>query len=231
MSTQKTTAWLAWSSGKDSAWALHILRQQGKVRVTALVTTISKVFHRVSMHGVRESLLGKQAKAIGLPLIPVYLPHPCTQEDYAAAMSGLVQQAARQGVRLFAFGDIFLEDVRQYREMQLRESGCTPLFPLWGQNTQVLAREMINQGLRAYITCLDPQKLPPALAGSSFDHAFIQKLPSGVDPCGENGEFHSFVCAGPMFSTPLGISPGVTLQREGFFFTDLQEDNGFQSAS
>ncbi len=217
----KPRAWVCWSSGKDSAWALHLARQQGEVEVVGLLTTVTAPYQRVSMHAVRDDVLAAQAEAAGLPLRRVPIPAPCSDEEYAAAMREAVADATAQGVTRMVFGDLFLEDVRAYREQQLAGTGIAPLFPLWGRPTAELAREMIAGGLVAYVTCLDPKTMPRELAGRRFDEEFLQSLPEGVDPCAENGEFHTCVVAGPMFRHPIPVRVGETVEREGFVFTDV----------
>jgi uncharacterized protein (TIGR00290 family) len=214
-------AWLAWSSGKDSAWALHVLRGSPDVEVVALLTTVNEVHDRVAMHGVRRSLLQAQADAVGLPLVTAPIPHPCSNEDYERIMSEVVLRAREEGVEAFAFGDLFLEDIRRYRESRLEGTGVRPLFPLWGRATTALAEEMIAGGLRAHVVTVDPRHLARGFAGRAFDHAFLADLPPGVDPCGENGEFHTFAWHGPMFRRPVEMRPGVVVEREGFVFADL----------
>jgi len=214
---------LSWSSGKDSAWALHRLRQTHPGAVAGLLTTVNESAGRVAMHAVREELLMAQAEGAGLPLHVVRIPSPCPNEVYAERMGDFVRTAAADGFTHVAFGDLFLEDVRRYREDNLRGSGLEPMFPLWGEPTARLAEEMIAGGLRGYLTCVDPRKLDRAFAGRAFDRALLAELPPSVDPCGENGEFHSFVCAGPMFTQPIAVEPGVVVEREGFVFADLQQ--------
>jgi uncharacterized protein (TIGR00290 family) len=214
-------AWLAWSSGKDSAWALHMVRLAGDFEVVALLTTVNRTHGRVAMHAVRESLLEMQAAAAGLPLVKVYIPSPCSNEIYERAMSEAMARAASEGVRHVIFGDLFLEDVRAYRESQLARCGMTPEFPLWGMETRTLAEGMIAGGLSAYLTCVDPRQLGREFAGRRFDARLLADLPAGVDPCGENGEFHTFACAGPMFSVDLAVTVGEIVEREGFVFADL----------
>jgi uncharacterized protein (TIGR00290 family) len=213
---------VSWSSGKDGSWALHVLRQRGDVELVGLVTTVNQTFGRVAMHGVRESLLERQAEAAGLPLWKVPLPHPCPNEAYDAAMTRLVERARAAGVEAMAFGDLFLEDVRAYRERQLAGTGIAPLFPLWGRSTAELAREMVAAGLRARLVCVDPRQLAADFAGRLFDAALLADLPTGVDPCGERGEFHTFCTAGPMFRTPIACEPGEVVERDGFVFADLR---------
>ena len=212
---------LSWSSGKDSAWALHVLQQDAPGAVAALLTTVSEPYDRVSMHGVRSSLLRAQAEAAGLPLMTVPLPAPCSNQEYEKRMAAAVRRALADGFTHVAFGDLFLEDVRKYREDRLRSTGLEPLFPLWGLPTGALAREMIGSGLQARITCLDPRVLNPGLAGRPFDAALLAELPATVDPCGERGEFHTCVLAGPMFSKTIDARVGVTVERDGFVFADL----------
>src|SRR5580765_7286291 len=190
---------LCWSSGKDSAWTLHVLRQRQEVEVVGLLTTINSVHARVSMHAVRMALLEAQAEAVGLPLWKVPIPSPCSNRDYEEAMSEAVRNALVAGITMMAFGDLFLEDVRRYREAHLAGTGMAPLFPIWGLPTDDLAREMVEVGLRARVTCVDPRQLPPSFAGRDFDAAFLSELPEHVDPCGERGEFHTFAYDGPMF--------------------------------
>jgi len=215
-------ALFSWSSGKDSAWALHTLRQAGEVEVVGLLTTMNAEFDRVAMHAVRRALLEAQAEAAGLPLVTIPLPWPCSNEQYEAAMArGLAE--AREGLDFtaVAFGDLFLEDVRAYREQRMEGTGLTPLFPLWGRPTPRLAREMVAGGLRAVLTCVDPRHLPLAFAGRTFDAALLDDLPDAVDPCGERGEFHTFAYAGPMFSRPVERELGEVVERDGFVFADV----------
>lgn len=211
---------LAWSSGKDSAWALHVLRQQG-AEVSGLLTTVNETHGRVAMHAVRRELLERQARAVGLPLTVVPIPSPCPNEVYEAAMAEALAAARSAGVKAVAFGDLFLEEVRRYREERMAGSGLGCLFPLWGRPTAGLAREMIAGGLAAWLTCIDPRKLPAHFAGRAFDAALLAELPPGVDPCGENGEFHSFASSAPMFREPVAVRPGEVVERDGFVFADL----------
>jgi len=217
----KPRLWLSWSSGKDSAWTLHALRQQGDYEIAGLLTTINETASRVAMHAVRETLLEKQAAAAGLPLIKVRIPYPCPNEAYEAAMADAMARAKREKVTAVAFGDLFLEDVRRYRVEKLAPTGIDPVFPIWGIETKRLARDMVASGLRAHVTCVDPKQLDPKFAGRVFDDAFLDDLPETADPCGENGEFHSFAFAGPMFSAPIKVVPGETVERDGFVFSDL----------
>jgi len=212
---------ISWSSGKDSAWTLHVLRRQGEYEIAGLVTTINSAFDRVAMHSSRRSLVEMQAAAAGVPLIAVPLPWPCSNENYERAMKTVCDQAVADGVQAIAFGDLFLEDIRAYRERQLQDTGLQPLFPLWKIPTDALARDMIRGGLRARLVCIDPRKLAPEFAGREFDEQLLQDLPPAVDPCGENGEFHSFVYAGPMFSSRIPVLPGEQVQRDGFCYADL----------
>jgi uncharacterized protein (TIGR00290 family) len=212
---------LSWSSGKDSAWALHILRQHPEYEVGGLLTTFNAAFDRVAMHGVRHVLVEQQAAAAMLPLWTVPLPWPCSNEQYEALMAQACSDALGRGIEAVAFGDLFLEDVRAYRERQLAGTGLEPVFPLWGLPTQTLAQEMIAAGLKATLTCVDTRKLDVSFAGKSFDENLLAELPSEIDPCGENGEFHSFAHAGPMFSQAIPVVAGETVIRDSFAFADL----------
>jgi uncharacterized protein (TIGR00290 family) len=212
---------LSWSSGKDSAFALHTLRLAKTYDIVGLLTTVNQVHHRVAMHAVRRELLRLQARAADLPLIEVDLPYPCSNDEYEARMRAFVQRALELGVSAVAFGDLFLEDVRAYRERQLAGSGLRPVFPLWGKPTPELAREMIASGLQARLTCVDPKQIDPSFAGRPFDQRLLDELPPSADPCGERGEFHTFVWAGPMFGAPVNIVPGEIVTRDGFVFADL----------
>src|SRR5262245_18792517 len=212
---------LSWSTGKDSAWTLHALRRQPDVRVVGLVTTINAAFDRVAMHGVRRALLEAQAEAAGLPLHVLEIPHPCPNADYERIMGTFVAEQVAAGVQAMAFGDLFLEDIRRYREARLAGTGMVPLFPLWGVDTAVLARQMIAGGLEALVTCVDPNKLPTSFAGRRFDFGLLADLPPDVDPCAEKGEFHTFACAGPMFATSIAVETGEIVTRDGLTFCDL----------
>ena len=212
---------MAWSSGKDAAWALHLTRQSDELEIVGLLTTVSDDFRRVSMHGVRETLLQAQAAALGLPLHRVFVPTPCPDEVYGDLMRASLTQAAADGVSHVIFGDIFLEDVRAYREARLREAGMTACFPLWLSDTTALAHQMIESGLRAVVTCVDPRQAPRDIIGRAYDEELLASLPDSVDPCGENGEFHTFVWDGPLFARPIEASVGETVERDGFLFTDL----------
>lgn len=212
---------LSWSSGKDSAWALRVLREQDQYEIAGLVTTINENFARVAMHGVREELLMAQAGAAGLPLWRVPLPHPCPNAEYEQRMRALIERATAAGVTHMAFGDLFLEDIRAYRIKQLTGTGITPVFPIWGRDTARLARDMVRAGLRAKLSCVDPRRLAREFAGRTFDDMLLDELPPGVDPCGENGEFHSFCYAGPMFARSIAVQSGEVVERDGFVFADL----------
>ncbi|HLJ73758.1 MAG TPA: ATP-binding protein [Thermoanaerobaculia bacterium] len=212
---------LSWSSGKDSAWTLYRLQRDPRYEIAGLVTTINAAADRVAMHAVRTELLRAQARAARLPLWELQIPSPCSNDEYEAVMRRAVARAEAEAMDCFAFGDLFLEDIRAYREKQLAPTKLQPIFPLWRIDTTQLAREMIDGGLRARITCVDPRALPPAFAGREFDHALLDDLPASVDPCGERGEFHTFAYAGPMFREPLRIESGVIVERDGFVFADL----------
>ena len=212
---------MSWSSGKDSAWTLHVLRQEGW-HVAALLTSMNEAAGRVSMHGVREEVVRAQAAAAGLPLVAVPLPWPCTNEIYEARFRAAVDRAVADGFTHVAFGDLFLEDVRTYREERLAGTGLTPLFPLWQRPTPELAREMIAGGIRARISTLDPRVMPRELIGAEFDATLLAALPPSVDPCAERGEFHTCVTAGPMFAAPIDVERGEIVEREGFVYGDLR---------
>jgi uncharacterized protein (TIGR00290 family) len=214
-------AFISWSSGKDSAFALHIAREAGMAEIAGVLTTINEVYDRVAMHGVRSALLDRQIEALGLPVIKVSLPSPCPNAVYEARMEKACAEIRAQGVDHVVFGDLFLTDIRAYREEKLAAAKMTPLFPLWKRDTAELARDMIASGLVAHVVCLDPKKLDRAFAGRTFDDAFLRGLPDRVDPCGENGEFHTVVTAGPMFSAPIAVEIGETVERDGFVFTDV----------
>ena len=213
---------LSWSSGKDSAWALHVLRQDPTVDVRALLTTFNETAGRVAMHAVRRSLVMRQAEAAGLPLWNVEIPSPCPNDVYEARIVRAVERAQQEGFTHVAFGDLFLEDIRLYREARLAGTGLEPLFPLWGRPTPTLAREMLAGGLGAYVTCVDPRKIDRELAGHAYDASFLDALPPAADPCGERGEFHTFCHSGPMFSTPISVTPGQVVEHDGFVFADLR---------
>jgi uncharacterized protein (TIGR00290 family) len=212
---------LSWSSGKDSAWALHVLKQQGDFEIVGLLTTINEAFDRVAMHAVRVELLEAQARALGLPLTRIPIPWPCSNEKYEEAMACAVERAKQAGVSVIAFGDLFLEDIRRYRIEKLAGSGLSPVFPIWGLPTDVLARDMVGGGLRARLTCVDPRSISPSFAGREFDAELLRDLPASVDPCGERGEFHTFAYDGPMFERPVPLRTGEIVERDGFVFADL----------
>lgn len=218
----RKNTWLSWSSGKDSAWALQVLRQSGEYQVTGLFTTVNSAFGRVAMHAVRVELLRQQAQAVGLPLHLIEIPYPCSDEQYAAVMADFVARASNDGVRCMAFGDLFLQDVRRYREERLQGTGIEAVFPLWGIPTRELLGEMLAGGLRACLTCVDPRVLPAEFAGRELTPELLDSLPSNIDPCGENGEFHTFVFDGPMFTQPLDIEMGEVVNRDGFVFADCR---------
>jgi uncharacterized protein (TIGR00290 family) len=214
-------AWTSWSSGKDSTLALHRARDVLGLDVSRLLVSINADADRVSMHAVRSELLAIQAERLGLPLHPVPLPWPCPNDVYEAAMRDAMQVARGDGVEEMVFGDLFLDDVRTYREANFADTGITPVFPLWGEPTDALAREMIAVGIRAVLTCVDPTVVPADLAGRQFDADLLDELPDGVDPCGERGEFHTFVWDGPGFSSPIDCRAGERVERDGFVFCDV----------
>ncbi len=212
---------LSWSSGKDSAWALHLLRKNPEIELAGLLTTLNEEFQRVAMHGTRRSVLEAQAQAAGLPLWEIPLPWPCSNEEYEQRMAQACQRAVAERVEAVAFGDLFLTDVRAYREKQLAPTGLEPLFPLWQIPTEQLAQEMIACGLRAKLTCVDTRQLAAEFAGREFDAALLAELPPQVDRCGERGEFHSCVYAGPMFAAPIALTAGEVVHRDGFAYADF----------
>ncbi len=214
-------ALLSWSSGKDAAWALHVLRERDEVEVVGLLTTTNEAFERVAMHGVREVLLTAQAEAVGLPLWKVPLPWPCSSEAYEARLARVCAEAVVRGIEIIAFGDLFLDDIREYRIQKLAGTGLHPQFPIWNPDTAALARHMVAAGQRATLVCVDPLALDPSFAGRAFDAALVEDLPATVDPCGERGEFHTFAWGGPAFRHPVQVRPGVVVQRDGFVFSDL----------
>ncbi len=214
-------ALVAWSSGKDCAFALDRVRRAGDVEVVGALTTVTDAFKRVSMHGVREEVLRAQLAAAGLAPWIIPIPYPCPNVVYEAAMAEATVRAKRAGVTHIVFGDLFLRDVRAYRERMLADTGITPLFPLWDEPTPALAREMIANGLKATLVTVDLAKLSASFAGRTFDAALLADLPEGVDPCGENGEFHTCVTAGPMMARPLAVATGEVVSRDGFAFCDL----------
>lgn len=213
---------VSWSSGKDSAWALHELRQSDAVEVVGLLTTFNAEFDRVAMHAVRRELVERQARAVGLPLWPVFLPWPCPNDAYEAAMEAAIARARRAGITHIAFGDLFLEDIRSYREERMAAAGMAPLFPLWGRDTAALAGDMMRNGVHASIVCVDPSQLDESFCGQEFDAAFLDALPAEVDPCGERGEFHTFAWDGPAFTAPVFVDRGDIVRRDGFVFADLR---------
>ncbi len=212
---------LSWSSGKDSAWALHVLRQDPQIELAGIFTTINAKYQRVAMHAVRLSLLKLQAEAAGLPLQLIEIPDPCSNEEYESAMQQFVEGAIAQKIECMAFGDLFLQDIREYRERHLNGTGISPIFPLWNKPTDKLAVEMLDAGVRAIITSVDPRKMPSHFIGREWSKSLLAELPAGVDPCAENGEFHTIVIAGPMFRRTIPVQVGETVEREGFFFADV----------
>jgi uncharacterized protein (TIGR00290 family) len=212
---------LSWSSGKDSAWSLHLLRQQGEYEIVGLLTTFNREANRVAMHGVRRDLVEAQAEAAGVPLWQVDLPSPCSNTDYESIMREECRAAVRSGIECIAFGDLFLRDVREYREKQLQGSGLKPIFPVWGIPTNELARTMMGSGLKAKLSCVDSASLSPEFVGRDFDEHLLSDLPPQIDPCGENGEFHSFVYAAPVFKRDIGVAVGEIVTRDRFVFADL----------
>ena len=214
----------SWSSGKDSAWMIHVLRRTPGVEIGALLTTVNEVHNRVAMHAVRVDVLQAQADALGLPLWQIPIPFPCPNEAYERAMAGAVARAVAEGYTHVSFGDLFLEDVRRYREEKLAGTGLTPLFPLFGSDTAKLAREMVAAGLGARITCLNPKVMERKFAGREFDSTLLDELPASIDPCAERGEFHTCAYKGPMFRHPVPIQTGITVERDGYVFTDLTLD-------
>ncbi len=214
---------LSWSSGKDSAWALHVLRQQADVEVVGLLTTFNESNDRAAMHATRHELVRAQADSAGLPLWPIPLPSPCSNDEYEARMSAALERARRENITHVAFGDLFLEDIRAYREKSMAGSGIQPLFPLWcaSSDTPALAQTMLQGGLRAILVTIDPKQLDSHFAGRMYDARLLAELPPSVDPCGERGEFHTFCFDGPMFRSPVPFKTGQVVQRDGFYFTDL----------
>jgi uncharacterized protein (TIGR00290 family) len=212
---------LSWSSGKDSVWALHLLRQQPDIEVAALLTSFNSAADRVAMHAVRRALVDMQAGRTGIPQWSVDLPWPCSNSEYEERMRGVCQQALAEGITAVAFGDLFLQDIRDYRERQLQGTGLEPLFPVWEIPTAKLAHDMIAAGVKAKITCVDPAQVDRTFAGRDFDQALLDSLPAGVDPCGENGEFHTFVYDAPVFSSPIEVRMGEIVERDGFVFADV----------
>jgi uncharacterized protein (TIGR00290 family) len=217
----RTKAVVAWSGGKDSAVALWRLQQDPRFQVTALLTTITSGYNRISLQGVRRALLEAQAETLGLKVYPAWIPPRCSNQVYEAEMSRVVEAIKREGVQAVAFGDLFLEDVRAYREKMLAPTGMQPLFPIWGEDTYALSRWVIASGFGATLTCVDPRVLSPGLLGRAYDEALLAELPPGVDPCGENGEFHTFVHEAPNFRRAIPIPLGERVERDGFLFADL----------
>ncbi len=226
----RARALVSWSSGKDSAWALEMVRRANNIDIVGLLTTVTDAYSRVSMHGVREEILDLQAVRTGLPCRKVRIPARCVNADYERAMAEALADARRDGVTRIVFGDLFLQDVRRYREERLAGSGIAPLFPLWGRDTRVLSREMLDAGLEAVVVCVDPRAVAESFAGRRFDRLFLRDLPESVDPCGENGEFHTCVLAGPMFQGAIQARPGAVVAREGFVFADLLVDGSPNAA-
>jgi uncharacterized protein (TIGR00290 family) len=212
---------LSWSSGKDSAWTLHLLRGRVDLQVAALVTTFNTEANRVAMHAVRRALVEAQAERANLPLWAVELPWPCSNSDYEDRMLSVCERATGEGITVMAFGDLFLQDIRDYRVRQLQGTGLDPVFPLWQIPTGDLARDMIAAGVKAKLTCVDPSKLEKSFAGRDFNQALLADLPPGIDPCGENGEFHTFVHDAPVFSRPIQVRSGDVVERDGFVFADV----------
>jgi uncharacterized protein (TIGR00290 family) len=218
----KKKALVSWSSGKDSAWMLHMMRQSGEYELVGMLTTLNAAFDRVAMHSTRRELLEAQAREAGLPLWEVPIPWPCSNQQYEEAMGRACARAVQKGVEVVGFGDLFLEDIRRYREDRMEGTGLAPVFPLWKRDTAELLREMLAAGVRARIVSLDPKKVPASFAGRDLDAALIEELPAGVDPCAENGEFHTFAYAGPMFRKAIPIEGGEVVERDGFVFADVR---------
>jgi len=221
----KKKTFLSWSTGKDSAWALHALRQNPEIDLLGLFTVMNQAYGRVSMHAARPDLLKRQADALGLPLQIINIPHPCGNEECDAIMRLFIDSANESGIECMAFGDLFLRDVRAYRENQMQGTGIKPIFPLWDIPTEILAEQMLSSGVEAYISCVDPRKVPGTLAGRRWSDALLKEFPENVDPCGENGEFHTVVVGGPMFRESIPIRIGETVEREGFVFADIIPEN------
>lgn len=213
---------MSWSSGKDSAWALHTLQQDPNIHLVGIFCVVNEQFDRVAMHAVKTDLLRMQAQRLKLPLHIIQIPYPCSDAAYESVMRQFVATTKANGVENIAFGDLFLEDIRDYRIRQLAATGITPVFPVWGMPTEKLSRLMLAKGLRAVITCVDPKQIPREFVGREYDAQFLDDLPEGVDPCGENGEFHSFVFDGPMFDSSIDLAVGEVVERDGFVFADIQ---------
>src|SRR5258708_1220473 len=222
---------LSWSSGKDSAWALQVLRQEPELVVAGLMTTVNQLYQRIAIHAVRLELLERQAEAVGLPLQIINLPYPCSNAQYETAMEKFVAESRQKGIECMAFGDLFLQDIREYREARLAGTGIIPLFPIWKMATDLLGREMISRGLGGMISCVDPKQLSASFAGREFNEALLAALPEEVDRCGERGEFHTFAFDGPMFSKPVAIRVGEIVEREGFVYADLLPASARREAS
>lgn len=214
-------AYLSWSSGKDSAYALLEARRLGLAEIVGLLTTVNETHQRVAMHGVRRALLRRQAEETGLPLIEIPLPYPCSNDVYEARMADATRALLAQGIRHMVFGDLFLEDIRAYREQQVKAVGMEAIFPLWGRPTLALAEEMLTAGIAARIVCLDPRHLERKFAGRVWDRELLAEMPRAVDPCGENGEFHTLVTGGPMFRRTIEVSAGEVVERDGFVYADV----------
>ncbi len=223
---EKPIAVMSWSSGKDSAFALHRIRQGNDISVIGLLTTMNMENDRVSVHGVRKELLDKQMEVLGLPVDMVMLPMPCDNEVYQQKMSAMIKTFHERGVQCVIFGDLFLEDIRQYRVDQMQGTGIKPIFPLWKEDTRLLSRQMVDEGLEAIVTCIDQRVLPAAFAGRRYDHSFLDDLPDGVDPCGENGEFHTVTVSGPMFTQDIAVEIGEQVVRGDFVYTDVMLREG-----
>jgi uncharacterized protein (TIGR00290 family) len=221
---KRPKALIAWSGGKDCAYALHAVRRAGELDIVGALTTVTDPFDRVSAHGVRADLLRTQLMAAGLPPVIVRIPYPCPNDAYEQAMAAAMAQARADGITRVVFGDLCLEDIRAYREQKLAGSGIAPVFPLWGRPTGALAREMIDDGIEATLVAIDQNKLPRDFVGRRFDATLLADLPQGVDPCGENGEFHSFVTAGPMLANGIAVRTGETVERDGQVYVDLLPD-------
>ena len=220
----KPRALLSWSSGKDCAWALHVIRQQSQIEIVGLVTTFNEAFNRVAMHGVRMDLVEAQAAAAQLPLWSIPIPWPCSNDIYEQRMRAAIERAVASDVTRFVYGDLFLEDIRKYREQQLAGTGIEPVFPLWGTpaDTSTLAKKMIDSGLKATLSCVDPKQLDLGFVGREFDRRLLAELPPSVDPCGERGEFHSFCHSGPIFDRSIPIEGGEIVERDNFWFADIK---------
>jgi uncharacterized protein (TIGR00290 family) len=217
----KPKAYVSWSSGKDCAFALWEARKAGEFEIWGLLTTTNEAIDRVAMHGTRNELMRRQAEAVGLPVLEVGLPWPCSNEDYASRMIAACEAMKAERVSHVIYGDLFLEDIRAYRDEKMAQAGLTAVYPLWKRDTQQLARDMIASGLKTVVVCIDPKKLGASFAGRRFDEDFLNDLPEGIDPCGENGEFHTCVVDGPMFSTPIKVDVGETVERDGFVYADV----------